>query len=180
MDFGDRTRFGITLELDANYGGPRLFGRFCYWMEGNVVGNYDDVTSLADLVVNMKYIIGDRGKRLCPALLDMPPAEAFRIISEALDGTSDEILQYVAEGFMPARFDICIPVDVFDCWRIFLVEGTREARLFFFNLDVSQLSTMTLAAGEADEVFGAAYSHLDNLYESVVVGVQGSASDAKI
>ncbi len=39
---------------------------------GTAVGNYDDGTSLADLVVNMKYIVGDRGKRLCPLFLRWP------------------------------------------------------------------------------------------------------------
>jgi len=175
MDFGNRTSFGITLELDENYGGSWLFGRFCYWIGGYAVGNYDDGTSLADLVVNMKYIIGDCGKRFCPPLLDMPTDRAFQIIRNSLDSTSDEIFRYVPQDFLPARFDVCIPVDVFDSWKIFLVDGVNVSKLFFFDIDASQLSAVTLAVGKADDVFRAAYSYLDSFYESVV----NSAPDAE-
>ncbi|WP_277403523.1 Imm42 family immunity protein [Achromobacter insuavis] len=50
MEFGDRNRFGVNLDLNEDYGGVWLFGKICYWICGNMVGNYDvEDTFIQDL-----------------------------------------------------------------------------------------------------------------------------------
>ena len=164
MEFGDRSRFAIAIDLDKNHGGSWLLGRFCYWIAGKLVGSYDVGTSLRDVLFQMKYITGDQGLRLCPALLELPEEKIFSLISSALDETSDELLRYATPDFLPARFDVRIPVDVFDSWKIFLVEGVYEAKLLYFRLDSSTLSVATLAPGEFDTVFKSAHAYLDRIY----------------
>ncbi|WP_420992501.1 Imm42 family immunity protein [Cupriavidus sp. 30B13] len=167
MEFGDRYRFSIALEVDRNCGGPWLFGRFCYWLEGKVVGDYGMGTSLRDILFQMKYIIGDRGGRLCPKLLMLPEEKIFGMISDALDGVSDEILGYTNQDFLPARLDVRIPVDVFDCWKIYLVEGVSEAKLLYRSLNSDKLNVTTLNSGEFDTVFESAYNYIERLYQEI-------------
>jgi hypothetical protein len=132
MEFGHKTRFGIAVELDENHGGSWLFGRFCYWIAGEMVGDYNSGTSLRDVLFQMKYIIDDRGKRFSPDLLNFSNEKMFHLIFSALSEGDDEIFRYVKDDLIPARFDVCIPADIFDSWRIFLVDGANDARLLYF------------------------------------------------
>ena len=68
MDFGDRSKFAITVELDENYNGAWLFGKFCYWADGMMIGDYKSGTSLRDVLLQATNIHGDSGKRFCQDL----------------------------------------------------------------------------------------------------------------
>ena len=46
--FGDYYTFAICYELDSNYGRAWLFGKFCYWIGGVQVGDYELGTSLRE------------------------------------------------------------------------------------------------------------------------------------
>jgi hypothetical protein len=165
MQFGDKSRFAIALELDRDYGGAWLFGRICYWIDGEMIGLYDLGTSLRDALFLMTYIQGDSGKRCCQPLLSVSKEEIFSLISAAIDEEGDEIYRYIPENFMPTRFDVRIGVDVFDLWKIFLVEGIHEAKLLYKRIDSSQIDEIILPPGEFDFVFGKAFVHLKDLYE---------------
>ncbi|MEX3959233.1 MULTISPECIES: Imm42 family immunity protein [Trinickia] len=166
MEFGKRSRFSIEIDIDDNCGGAWLFGHICYWVAGNVVGDYDAGTSLRDVLFQMKYIAGDRGRRNCPALMQLSERKAFEMISAALNETSDELYDFVTPDFMPASLDVRIPVDVFDSWKIFLVESSEAAKLLCFNMETSSLTSAILSLHEFDTVFANAYEYLDLIYES--------------
>lgn len=166
MEFGDKARFAIALELDGDHGGSWLFGRICYWIAGKVVGRYDLGTSLRDVLFQMTYIIGDGGQRFCPTLLRLPNDKVFDLILKVIGETSEEIYQYIPQDFLPARFDVRIPVDVFDSWKIFLVDGLGEARLLYRELDASEVGVAILVSGEFDKVFRDTHAFLEDIYNA--------------
>ena len=164
MEFGDRLRFSIELDLDENPGGAWIFGRFCYWIDGQVVGDRDLGASLRDVLFQMTPILGDRGCRRCPKLISFSGQEIFELISASLDRGEDEIRRYVPEGQPIAALDVRIPVDVFDKWKIFLVEDTDAAKLVYRGDDAAGVEVVVLQEGEFDEVFLKAFTHLDGLF----------------
>lgn len=165
MEFGNRERFAIAVELDSNHGGAWLFGRICYWIGGEMVGDYSLGTSLRDVLIQSSYIRGDTGKRICLPLVKLDKGNLFSLISDALDEKNDEIFQYIENSIFPARFDIRIPVDVFDSWKIFLIEGDDKAKLIYKRVDSSRTAEFVLSPGEFDSVFGKAYAYLEHLYD---------------
>ena len=167
MEFGDKGRFAIEVELDENCGGSWLFGRICYWVGGSVVGDYDAGTSLRDVLFQMKYIVGDRGRRKCPLLMQLPEMKVVDMISAALSETSDELCKFLGPNSMPASLDVRIPVDVFDSWRIFLIENAGAAKLICFDVGSSSLKSVLMSEGEFDSVFSDAYAYLDKVYQSM-------------
>ena len=165
MEFGDRSRFGVSLDLNEDYGGAWLFGKICYWICGNMVGNNDEGTSLRDVLLGMAYAVGDGGKRYCPALADLEKNRVFYLIDAVLRDVNDEIYQYLPADFLPARFDVCIHVDVFDPWKIFLIDGDEKARILYRKLDSSEIEEGILNVGEFDRVVVEVQRYLDCLYD---------------
>jgi hypothetical protein len=121
MDFGDRSIFAIQLELNSDPGGAWLFGRFCYWIDGKQVGNYELGTSLRDVLFNLKWIAHDYGNRRDNRLCLSPPEELFELLDRSLYGV-EKLPPNVSVPECPARFDVRPPVDVFDGWKVYLVE----------------------------------------------------------
>ncbi|WP_050466225.1 Imm42 family immunity protein [Herbaspirillum chlorophenolicum] len=166
MRFGITDRFSIEIVLDRVSGGDWLFGKICYWVNGVEVGNFDEGTSLRDVLFMMTTIVADGSHRICPKLLEFSNEKTFSLICNALDDEDETIYQYLPEDFQPARFDIRIPVDVFDDWKIFLVEGEFDAKLICRRLGAGDIEPVVmLRQGEFDDVLRQAYDYLDNIYK---------------
>lgn len=167
MVFGDKNRFAVAFELDDDPGGAWMFGRFCYWINGEAVGDWSRGVSLRDVLFQIKCIVGDQGKRSCPALLQLSREEIFRLIGTCLDEASDDLFHFISRDFLPARFDVCIPIDIFDKWRIYAVDGGDESRIVYGDESGSHVYEAKLSLGEFDRVMYSAYSALDSLYCAV-------------
>jgi hypothetical protein len=59
MIIGEKTSFAIEFELDENAGGAWLFGKFCYWVGGSMLGDYPLGASLRDILFLMTQVVGD-------------------------------------------------------------------------------------------------------------------------
>ncbi len=163
MLFGKKEQFAVEFELDASHGGAWLFGRFGYWIGGELVGDYDAGASLRDVLFQMKYIIGDAGKRSFPRLAELPALEIFRLVSDALSERNSDIDQYVSPDFVPAYLDVGIPMDIFSSWDVFLVEGRGEAKLICRKDGLVDIGCTILQVGEFDSVVLAAQGELESL-----------------
>jgi hypothetical protein len=53
---GEPFRFAVEYDLNVNYGGVWMFGRFCYWCGGRRVGDYEMSTSLRDVLFQLEQI----------------------------------------------------------------------------------------------------------------------------
>ncbi len=164
MEFGDRESFAIQIELDSDHGGSWLYGRFCYWINGKQVGDYDLGTSLRDVLFNMKGIMGDSGNRDGGSLCALSPEEAFLVLDKSLygDGGKPQAIQLPDT---PARFDISPPVDVFDHWKMYLISCGDRDLLLYKHSSHTDVQVFSTSVGMFDRIVRAAYNHLDTLYE---------------
>jgi Immunity protein 42 len=166
---GEPTRFAVEYDLNENYGGVWMFGRFCYWCGGQRVGDYEMSTPLRDVLLQLDEIAkyNDRASRrfstmsasLVLRLLDATLFEA------ALFGGSDPNNSRVAEEEQWARHKIVPWVDVFDRWKAFLVEDERTARFIFASKPYLDVREISLRPSEVDAVLDVVRNTLNGIYE---------------
>ncbi|QRK08445.1 immunity 42 family protein [Archangium violaceum] len=167
MIIGDPSRFAVEFELDEHHEREWLLGRFCYWVGGERVGDYESGTTLNVVLFRLTSIVKDSGKREHPELAALPGAELFRRLNAALHGSEPSPDEQRAMDEMWARFYVCPQhVDVFDSWRVFLVDAASTARLVFGRPQGGDtVREVNLTRGEFDRVLREAYERLDQLYE---------------
>jgi hypothetical protein len=166
MLYGERVGFAIEFELNEHSGGTWMFGRFCYWIGGEQVGDFEEGTSLRDVLFSMRCIIGDAGKRTAPSLALCDGKKIFRVIHESLNESGDDLERLIPADFMPARFDVCPHVDIFDAWHIYLVDTQNLSKIVYSTDGGNNLKTVELAAGEFDAVASTVYRELDRLLDA--------------
>src|SRR5262245_55122071 len=128
---GEPSRFAVEYDLNENYGGVWMFGRFCYWCGGQRVGDYEMSTSLRDVLFQLDRVA--KYKPLCASrrFSTMPAMLVFRLLDAALFGAADLNNATVAEDEQWAGHNILPRVDVFDRWKGYLVEDEQTARFMF-------------------------------------------------
>jgi hypothetical protein len=166
MLYGDKARFAIEFELNEHPGGKWMFGRFCYWIGGEQIGDFDEGTSLRDVLFSMRYIIGDAGKRTAPSLALCDEKEIFRVIQESLNESSDDLTSLIPADLAPACFDVCPHVDIFNAWHIYLVDMQELSKIVYSADGGKSVQMVRLARGEFDTVASTAYGELDTLLET--------------
>ena len=126
---GERSRFAVEYDLNASHGGESMFGRFCYWCGGRLVGDYELGTSLRDVLFQLEGLA--RYRCLRPIGASVPCRHCCLSATRwSPFGRADLNSARVAEEEQWARHDIFPPVEVFDFWKGFLVEDEQTARLF--------------------------------------------------
>jgi hypothetical protein len=164
--FGDRSRFAVEYELDANHGNEWMFGRFCYWCDGCQVGDYELGTSLRDVLFQLDEIAHYSGRRRNQRFSKMPAAGAFRLLNGTLFGRPDISANRLSEEEQWARHQVLPPLDVFDDWRAFLVESDECARLLYARDPYSHVKEVILMTGEIDALLTAARDSLQRNHEA--------------
>jgi Immunity protein 42 len=161
MLVGDKNRFAIEFELDAEQlSDPDLRewlnGRICFWFSGKRVGEYEFETTLRDVAIEAERFLRDQGNRKDESLVAASADHVVRIIAHALFedwGQSDE--QAAADERHYRRFVVSPEVDVFDQWRIHLVEDASLGRLIWLQEDENVTHECQLRPGEFDAVLKA-------------------------
>ena len=159
MDFGDRSRFAITMELAENGGGEWLFGKFCCWINGRQVGDYDSGVSLRDALLVIKWAVWDCGKRDDCELFSLSKEAAFALIDSALYGDRDA----PDTPNDMARFDVSFHVDS-GGWRAFLIDCHDKSRLIY-KRGAKDIDEVMLARGEFDRVIKSVQETLIAMYD---------------
>lgn len=84
MFIGNIYEFAIQYELDGNSGCQWMFGRICYWIDGKAVGDYFLGASLRDVLLQMRNIVGDEGRRSGSPLVELERVDAFHEIDACI------------------------------------------------------------------------------------------------
>lgn len=161
MLIGNKSLFAIEFELDRDCGAQWLFGRMCYWVNNAQVGDYKLGTSLRDVLFQMKYIVADCGNRTDKLLCTLNPRDIFHAIDGVLYGDGD----FNSALDSPARFDVRIPVDVFDRWKVYLIDCERNAMLLYKQEEDINASNFLAKLGEFDHVIREFESQLISIYQ---------------
>ncbi|MBT9096600.1 hypothetical protein KFZ76_02595 [Methylovulum psychrotolerans] len=165
MLIGDKQRFAVEYALDLNSGGEWMYGKLCYWLDGESIGDYELGTSLRDVLSQLKYLLYDSGKRNADGLCLQAPEKVFYQLNEAIYGDSKNVRGEMPDS--PARFEITIPVDAFDQWKIFLIDCNGYSTVLYKGIEDQNVRTAQLLLGEYDHVIGKLYKALESIYAHI-------------
>jgi hypothetical protein len=161
MLLGAKDLFAIEFELDnlqeSEEARARFMnGKFCFWVRGDRIGDYDYGGSLSVALHDCKRLLSYAGRRKEERLYLKSTEDVYSEIQRALyvdSGQSDE--QMAEDSAYYIRFE-AIPVgfDVFDGWMAFLVEGETTGRYIWRSPSTAGdvLHEQQLPAGEFDRV----------------------------
>jgi hypothetical protein len=163
--FGNVEEFAVSYELDENYSGAWLFGKFCYWIGGKMVGDYELGTSLRDILAPLRWMVIDNGNRENMNLFKLNSDELYARLDNTLYG-GEETSEYEELAVIEtwARFQIHPPVDILDDWKIYLIDSPPKARIVYSFCE-GNIVEFNLAAGSFDRVITSVFNTLFDIYE---------------
>lgn len=168
MIFGNRSIFAVEFELDQEYNGVWLFGKFCYWIREKRIGDYELGTSLRDVLFSIDTLVQDSGNRTQVELFGLSGSDLFTRLDGALFGYEKTLYVDVAVKENWARFNVVLPVDVFDGCKVYLVEDLEMSRMLFRNLNEVEIQEEKFEKGLFDEVISRAHQELAILYNNAI------------
>lgn len=163
---GDHSKFAIEFELDQNSGNEWLFGKFCYWINDTRIGDYELGTSLRDVLFALDDIVKDNGHRAHTKLFELSASDLFIRLESSLYGFKQSEYDELALQECWARFNLALPVDIFDGYKVYLVENVDEARIIFRNHQSEEIQEKVIPRGMFDEVVSIAQQKLSERYMS--------------
>ncbi|MBA2661147.1 MAG: hypothetical protein H0U74_02540 [Bradymonadaceae bacterium] len=163
--FGDSFRFAVEFELDEDYFGVWMYGRFCYWCAGRRIGDFDLSTSLRDVLFQLDRIAFFSGERNSNRFSHIPASEVFRLLFNVLYDDGELVAEGIAEEEQWARHEIVPAVDIFGGLIGFLVENQSIARVVFSLDPFQEIIEAILEPGEVDAILDAVRLALDEIYE---------------
>lgn len=113
----------------------------------------------------MKYNVADAGERTASEIFALPEEKIFQLISLSLSETSDEIFEYLPSGFLPGRFDIRVPVDIFNDWEIYLVEDAFGAKIIYAKDGSSRVNSATILRSEFDSIVRVVHNKIEEILQ---------------
>lgn len=165
---GDRKRFAFAYSLDAQSGAEWMFGRCCYLVAGIEVGDFSLGVSLRDVYIQMTSIVKDNGNRFDSRLCGFDESKVFELLQyELYEASNDEITGIGSVIATPARFDVRIPVDVFDYCSMFLVDCEEQSKLIY-SVDDKEVSVVSLQIGEFDDVMTTVFNDFGEMYDLAI------------
>lgn len=165
MIVGNCSKFAVEFELDKKYGGTWLYGKICYWIQNKRIGDYELGTSLRDVLFQMRSIIGDRANRFHQELFELDAVHLYERLNNALFGYEDSQYSKISIEETWARFNVTIPVDVFDECKIFLLESKELSRFIIKDVKAANVYEVLLKDSQFDRVMAEAYNELNRLYD---------------
>jgi hypothetical protein len=162
--FGSKEMVGVQFELDVESLGPWLFGKFCYWVRGRMIGDFDLGTSLSDVLSVLAPVIKDNGRRRSEKLYALSSHELCNLLDSGLYGSDAEIQARAIEEQW-ARFQIDLPIDVFDECRVYLLDGEQKSRIVLKHLASGILEEFAVDLGAFDAAAGDAFAELQRSLE---------------
>lgn len=163
---GDSARFAIEYKLDDSYGGVWLFGKLCFWICNHQVGNFHIGVSLRDFLFQIEQGRRDHGRRMNTRFNSMTAKAVLDTIDGTLYGTGDYINESIAIEEQWARHNLAPAIDIFDQWKIYIVESDRTARIIYCCTDTpDDVRECFLPVGECDRVLNQACKKIGLLYD---------------
>jgi len=167
MLIGNCSIFAIEFKLDKEYGEAWLYGKLCFWINNQRIGDYDLGTSLRDVLFELKYIVSDNGNRNHKELYLLSKEELYYRLNSVLYGYEASEFEKEALDDTWARFNATIPIDVFCGWKIFVVENVDKTRVIAKN-DDSEILELIMLSKEFNDVINCFYLELNKLYDSEI------------
>lgn len=138
-----------------------LYGHICYWVDGEMIGNWDQLASLNDANWDLSKIVCENGRRQDFTLFSEAADVAFNKIDKLIYGVNDEDGDGQLED--PTRFEILPNIPTFNSWKMFSICFNKVARVIYKS-DINKLKSLELTEMEIDIVLNSAHDFINKLH----------------
>ncbi|MBB5866528.1 immunity 42 family protein [Xanthomonas sp. 3058] len=159
MIFGEKNIFAVEMQLDNNSGGQWMLGKFCYWLNGERVGNFEDGTSLRDVYLQMTQILRIKDRNLSGP--DLSFIEIHRAINESIFGEESVISN--AADYLAAP-----PVDVFDDFKVFVFSKKNDEYTITYQKEGHEINFICLPRIKFLETLHQSYEAMGSIYDNAI------------
>ena len=176
MLIGDKSRFAVQFEV-LEHQTHWVFGKFCYWADSLMIGDYDIGASLGVGTSSVEWVASTRGKKYEPALFRAPADLAFASIYNPIYGGPADDLVHIERGEERLALFRATPegFDVFDGWIAFLVESPRADRLLWRQVRCDGRSAVRECYLEHGEFFDVLDAYVEHISRTTAYGKREQA-----
>ena len=118
----------------------------------------------APVLIVLRSVVRDNGNRENPSLFKLTTEELFRRLDSVLYGKTNSEYERLAQQEGWARFEVHLPLDIFDQWKVYLIDSPPEARIVYSSIGESPVE-VNLSAGIFDKVIIDVFNALLDTYE---------------
>lgn len=161
--FGNKKKFAIQFEVTSTFN-QFIYGKICYWIQEKQLGKYEEGATISDVLLFLPSIIQDNGNRKHERFFIMDMDELVHLLSGAAFLEDNVKIEETANEEQWARFNICMPMDVFYDIDIFLIDSHEKSRIVF-SYDQKNFEQIYIEKGYVDKVFLQLYNELNLLYD---------------
>lgn len=182
MIIGNKETFAAQFELDDDYDGKWMLGKFCFYIQNEMVGYYDMGATLSDVMNCLNYVIQDKPLRYYPKLFSIDAKIILKeIILECYDDSRDDAPL--------SDMRITIADQCMDPFFIYAVNNEKDTKIIFgqayqvvnrvrstnkitdkYNFDEDPdniISNIIISQKEFDTVIGETYLCLYDIYQKI-------------
>jgi hypothetical protein len=167
MEFGNQNRFFIQIDFDETSLDEWMWGRFCYWIDGNMVGDISTAEILQDVYRQLEGIKENHGGylcsgRFCPELFALSNDKIYELVEGAIYRGypyDEEIFQYLpSEDYIYGN--LLVWPEIPSGWSVFLIDGETQSKLLYKGIVDQKVRSIILERGEFESVLAQACDYL--------------------
>lgn len=165
ITFGNTHEFACRINLDDNMFGEWMMGRVCFWLFGEMIGDYASSVSLRDTMLAMGQVVEEKGRRHHDYFFHASASEFYDRVHCSMFGDSpnpdDVRLMYDEEW---GRFLIDIPISAYSSEIIYLIEGEEKDRVILIEANQAECKDFLFPSGLFYDIISQAYTHLAKIF----------------
>ena len=163
--FGETNEFACQIKLDDNMHGEWLVGKVCFWVSGEMIGDYEYSISLRDTMFAMRQVVEEQGRRQHDYFLGTSTSEFYNRVYNCMFGNlpdCDDIQQMQEEEW--GRLLVDIPISAISNPIIYFIEGEINDRIIIIGDNLSECKDVYVKSGVFYDIISQAYTYLNEIY----------------
>jgi len=176
---GNKETFAVQFELDDDCSGKWMLGKFCFYINNQMIGDYNMGATLSVVLNDFHYIKNDIIKQESSKLFNLNDRQILGLIVRyCYDDFA--IDSYLSENADPNCFRISIGDECMDAFFLYVVNNGQEAKIIYgkdstilndkynFEVDPNNLiSNIIIPQKEFDDVIEKTYLCLNDIYKKI-------------
>lgn len=161
MIVGNPNEFAVEFEVLLPIDSRWIYGTFCFWAEGVMVGDkVDDAVDLRGCLNWLRDFVQVKPNRFEPGLFDKAPAQIFNLLSTEIYYPHDELGGSVETS--DSRFNIShLGMSAFDRTNLFVVENEYGDHRLIWTSPTEEILHSFVPRGLMDAVIRQTIEHMD-------------------
>ena len=165
---GNKAKFAIEYKIKNAYD-SFIYGDFYYWINNEIIGEPNNLTTLNDVMVLLPELVRYNGNRNHDTFFKQCKYRIIEFFYEKLyldlySKKTEDLL----ESLVPTRFCLDLDIEEFYDFKVILIESENQARIIYSKNNI--VKDLYIEKGYVDKIIHQAYIELNSMYDSLKKG----------